>query len=291
MPIFEIKNKIKSLKNTEQITKALEIIAATRQKQYYSNLRNHRFARNALRQKLVDIQSFLEKSVSPEEKSPYFKINSSNRALIISVMSKRGLCGALNSKLLSSLINHKSILEKNGLKVEIICVNRMSRRYLRGLSENIITFFDKLSENPSYDEVYPLLDMIKSGYNEEKYKEVYISYPEFITIGQYVCRISQVLPINLTDNSSTKKEIAGTYIIEPSPLKVLNEIAELYLELEIMEALLSTIASENAARMISMKKANDNIKGITGSLLLDYNKSRQSQITRQVSEIVAGTVT
>lgn len=298
MQLNELKAKINSITNTGKVTKALELIAATKQRKNQINLKNSRYARNALKENLNNLYDDIIRSIAYEELPYFFKNNEeSNKVLIICVMSKRGLCGSLNSKLFYSIIKLKDKLQEQKLSVEFISINRMAQVYLSSFKENIKAYFNNISENPSYDEVLPLISFIIDKYEDKTYKQIYIAYSEFIKTGIFKPTINQILPIQInqekelnTNNqiNQTTEKLNSILLIEPNPLEVLTKISKLYLEFEIFEAILSSIASENTARMISMKKATDNISSLKNKLILRMNKLRQAKITRQVSEVIAG---
>lgn len=292
MQINELKTKINSITNTGKVTKALELIAATKQRKNQINLKNSRYARDALKINLNNLYEDILRSVSIEELPIFFKTNEeSNKSLIICVMSKRGLCGSLNSKLFYSILKLKDQLQEQNIAVEFISINRMAQVYLSSFKENIKAYFNNISENPSYDEVLPLISFVIDKHKNKTYKQIYIAYSEFIKTGEFKPTINQILPIKITqqDNKQTKEETLNPILlIEPNPLEVLTKLSELYIQFEIFEAILSSTASENTARMISMKKATDNIATLKNKLTLQMNKLRQAKITQQVSEIIAG---
>lgn len=290
MTLYDLKRKINSIKSTGQVTKALQIIAATKQKRIQKKLVNSRYMLNALRNNLIKIQRDLENSVSIDELPIFFKSNGVSRALIITVMSQKGLCGGLNSKLFYKVMRLKSELKKKKIKVDFISINKMAQKYLSNSNQNIKAYFDHIPEIPTYDDIVPIIDLIKDLYNNKQYGWIYLSYSNFIKTGIYEAKITQLLPLNLSGHKNTitsQHYNHNVYLIEPSPLETLKVICDLYIELEIFEAILSSSASENTARMLSMKKATDNIKNLTEKFTLELNKIRQAKVTQQACEITA----
>ncbi len=292
---YDLKNKINSTKNTGQVTKALQIVAASKQKKTQDNLKNSRFLRDGLKELIANISNQIvnSKAITLTELPLFFRTNvNSNKVLIINVMSQRGLCGSLNTKLFYKILKLKKEIENEGKTVDFISVNRLAQKFLKSFKENIIAFFGEIKETPDLDEVMPIIDLVKDKFNE--YNKVYLAYSKFVKTGFYEPELIQLLPIDLntvnenhTLNSNFVNGSGAQYIIEPDPFTVLENLSNLYIDLEIYEAVLSNIASENTARMISMKKATDNIKTIVDNLTLKLNKERQAKITQQVAEISA----
>lgn len=288
---YDLKNKINSTKNTGQVTKALQIVAASKQKKTQDNLRNSRYLRDGLKNLIKKISEQIAKSnaVTQSELPQFFAANQeSNKILIVNVMSQRGLCGSLNTKLFYKILKLKKEVESEGKTVEFISVNRLAQKFLRSFKENIIAFFGEIGETPDLDQVMPIIDLVKDKSIE--YNKVYLAYSKFVRTGVYEPELIQLLPIDLNAKSEVSSENTSQtaqYIIEPDPITVLANLSNLYIDLEIYEAVLSNIASENTARMISMKKATDNIKTIVDNLTLKLNKERQAKITQQVAEISA----
>jgi len=283
---YDLKNRINSTKNTGQVTKALQIVGASKQKKTQDNLKNSRFLRNGLKSTMQKIANDLAKSVTPIDLPKFFNENTeSNKVLIINVMSSRGLCGGLNSKLFYKILKLKAKVESEGKKVDFISVNKISQKFLRNFNESIIAFFGEITQSPDLEEIRALINMVKTEYSN--YSKVYLAYSDFIKTGIYEPKIMQLLPINFEAKEQRNTPLTAQYLIEPNPLMVIERLANFYIDLELYEAILSNIASENTARMISMKKATDNIKSLVDGLTLKLNKERQAKITQQVAEISA----
>ncbi|BDQ04784.1 MAG: hypothetical protein KatS3mg084_0302 [Candidatus Dojkabacteria bacterium] len=288
---YELKNRINTVKNTGQVTKALKIVAAAKQKKSQTNLKNSRYIRDALQKIIAQIRKELGNAIEKNYLPLLFIPNlESNKVLMVTVMSKRGLCGPLNSKLFYKILLKKSELEGKGYHVHFISVNKLAQKFLRNFNEDVIAFFSDISENPSLDDVSPIINLVKESYT--KYRYVFLCYSDFVKSGIYEQKINQLLPIDLPENSNDNHDknrnlLYSQYIIEPDPVYVLDQMSNLYVDLEIYEAILSSIASENTARMISMSKATDNIQKLVYQLTLKLNKERQARITKQVAEISA----
>jgi F-type H+-transporting ATPase subunit gamma len=280
--LLDLRNKINSTKNTGQITKALQMVSAARQKKAQDFLNNSRFLRIGIREMMGEVQKIQNTDSESGKLSPWFSSNkSSDKALIISIMSQRGLCGSMNSSLFFEILKFKKNLGKN---VEFISVNKVAQKYLKNFEEPIISYFTDIKENPDLDYVLPISDFVKDRFSE--YESVYIAYTNFIKSGIFEPKIVKLLPIEQAIGDG-KTENKIDYSVEPDPYTLLNSLANLFIDFEIYEAILSNQAAEHSARMIAMKKATDNVKEIVKDLTLTMNKARQAKITQAVAEISA----
>lgn len=288
--LLDLKLKINSTKNTGQITKALEMVSASKQKKAQDFLKNSRHVRNGIRKIINEISSQLSEDekqshggIAKYELPLFFQQKEGKKALIISVMSGRGLCGSLNSNLFYEIVRKKKALETQGLATSFVSINKLSQRYLRTFKENIIAYFSEIPDNPDLDLVLPIVNLVREKYSE--YREIYLAYSDFVKTGTYYPKIIRLLPIetDIHPNTSNNKD----YIIEPDPVEILEALSEQYVRMEIYESVLSSRASEHTARMIAMKKASDNVKSLVKTLTLKLNKERQAKITQQVAEISA----
>ncbi len=292
--LLDLKIKINSTKNTGQITKALEMVSAARQKKAQDFLTNSRFLRTGVRELMTNIAEVIKldtkselESASQRELPKFFRKTNSDKILIVSVMSKKGLCGSLNSNLFYEILKLKNAVKK---EVDFISVNRLSQKYLRNFKEDIIAFYGEIPENPDLDNISPLINYIKEHFSE--YEEIYIAYSDFIKSGVSKPKLLKLLPIDsipehVLINDTSERKPYLEYSIEPDPITVLDSLSNLYIDLEIYESILSSQSSEHSARMIAMKKATDNVKNMVTSLTLKLNKERQAKITQQMGEISA----
>lgn len=280
--LLDLKTKINSTKNTGQITKALEMVSAARQRKAQDFLNNSRYLRAGIRELMSSIAKSLHHDPDVNSDLPkFFKKNNTGKILVVSVMSQKGLCGSLNANLFFEIVKLKRSTKK---QVDFITVNKLAQKYLKSFKGNIRAYFSEIPESPELDSVMPLINYVKENY--EEYDEVYLAYSNFIKSGMFKPRLVKLLPIDevsATDTHSPHLE----YAIEPDPLSVLDALSNLYIDLEIYEAILSAQASEHSARMIAMKKATDNVKTLVDSLTLKLNKERQAKITQQMAEISA----
>ncbi|MCX8035317.1 MAG: ATP synthase F1 subunit gamma [Candidatus Dojkabacteria bacterium] len=288
--LLNIQNKIRATKNTGQLTKALEMISVTKQKKAREYLIFNSAIRDGIR-KIINQLYFQEKlnNLDNEILPKYFRKNteSSKKHLILLIMSQRGLCGSINTLLIQKLINYKeNILSKNkNIKFDIIKVNKYAQKISRSLNYNIVAYFDNINDLPSIEDTLPISDLVKKLYDE--YETIHIAYTQFVKPGQTTPVVRPILPINVSTGWEENYLSSTPYIIEPNPITVLEEIARLYIDLEIYYAILTSQASEHTSRMIAMKKASDNAKNLVKTLTLLYNKERQAKITKQTIEITS----
>jgi F-type H+-transporting ATPase subunit gamma len=288
--LLDLKNKINSTKNTGQITKALEMVSAARQRKAQDFLNNSRFLRAGIRELMANISGALQIDSDSEfqaarqtEFPRFFRTQKTVKILVISVMSQRGLCGALNSNLFFEILKLKRHTKQ---QIDFISVNKLAQKYLKNFKENVIAYFADFKENPDIDQVMPLISYVKEHFDE--YEAIYIAYSDFVKSGIFKAKISKLLPIeNVATTTADEKKEYLEFSIEPDPLTLLDSISGLYIDLEIYEAVLASQASEHSARMIAMKKATDNVKTMVSTLTLKLNKERQAKITQQMAEISA----
>jgi F-type H+-transporting ATPase subunit gamma len=291
--LLDLKSKINSTKNTGQITKALEMVSAARQRKANEFLNNSRFLRTGVREMMSNVAKAMQldskselKAASQQELPAYFQTRETGKILVISVMSQKGLCGSLNANLFFEIVKLKRSTTK---QVDFVSVNKLAQKYLKGFKENIKAYFAAIPENPDLDQVMPLIEYVKENFSE--YEEIYLAYSNFVKSGIFKPKLIKLLPIEEIaapqSSETTEKKAHLEYSIEPDPVTVLNALSGLYIDLEIYEAILSSQASEHSARMIAMKKATDNVKTLVESLTLKLNKERQAKITQQMAEISA----
>ncbi|MFW5720391.1 MAG: ATP synthase F1 subunit gamma [Candidatus Dojkabacteria bacterium] len=285
---LDLKNRRRSTVNTGQITKALEMVSAARQKKAQEFLDNSRYLRIGICDLIHQISLdaiHLADQASRDTELRFFSRPESNRMLVITIMSQRGLCGSLNTGLFYHIAKLKRLHQDK--EFEFISINKSAQRYLKNFNARIISCFDNIKENPDINDLYAIIAYVKDRAHE--YDTVFLAYSDFIKSGVFEPRVTQLLPIRpqvpASDETSEPEKLA--YTIEPDPVRVLASLANLYIDLALYEAALSSQAAEHSARMIAMKKASDNAHEMVQKLTLEMNKARQATITRQMAEIAA----
>ena len=288
----EIKRRIKSVKSTKKITKAMELVAASKMKRAISKTLSSRLYASYSWELLTSLSERMD-----DITHKFFQKNSNtDRYLIVLITSNRGLCGGYNSQVIKKAI--ASI--KNGLsseKVDIITVGKKGDSAMRRTGQNIIASFTEMPDNVSLRDILPLSTYLTNEFKEEKYSRVYIAYTDFVSALTQKPAVRKILPIskeelikvidgNLKEKAKTQKEIP--YLFEGDIHKLLDDLAEKLVRMQIYQMLLESNASEQSSRMVAMKNANEAAGEMIDDLTLVFNKARQAGITREISEISAG---
>lgn len=279
----DIRGQIKSIKNTQKITKAMEMVAASKMRRAQNNMQEGRpYAENILR-----MVSHLA-GANSEGAHPFFtERDEVNKVGYIIISTDRGLCGGLNINLFKTVLKHMHGEEKAGRKIEASVFGRKGNAFLSRMGVPIVTAVEGYGDNPAlHDLIGGVSDMIKA-YREGKVDRVYIAGNLFVNTMTQQPKVLQLLPAKIDDDQVTPSH-HWDYIYEPSVAELLDTIAHRYIESLIKQTVLENIACEMSARMIAMKSASDNAGGLIEELQLKYNKARQAAITQELTEIVAG---
>lgn len=279
----EIKNKIKSINNTEKITHAMQILSATKMKKAQNNMKAARPFTSAI----IELISNLAYNCNNAHDFLIPRTNNNMGLLIIS--SDRGLCGGLNINLFRKC-NHyiKSWQDEHkGSYITIGTIGEKAKIFVNSkLKINIIASQEKIGEKPKIQQLIGIVKVLIQEYMQKRIDSLYIAYNEFVTTIKQTPIIKQLLPIEPIDLKH--KKLPTEYIFESNMDQLLDLLLNRYIESLIYQSLLENIASEESARMLAMKNASDNAKQIIEDLNLSYNKERQMLITKEISEIVSG---
>ncbi len=278
----EIRLKIQSVKNTQKITKAMEMVAASKMRKTQDRmLRAIPYAK-----KIQDVISHVARSHA-EFTHPFMKTREIKRVGYIIVSTDRGLCGGLNSNLLKATL--KSIKQNldAGINVELCLIGSKAMAFFKRMGGNVVATANNLGDAPTITNLIGVIKVMLDAYLEERIDALYLCSNEFISTMRQEPRIQQVLPLIASEDTELKHH--WDYIYEPDNAhELLGKLLERYAESQIYRAVIENIASEQAARMLAMRSATDNASELIGNLQLAYNKARQAAITRELSEIVAG---
>lgn len=297
----EIKRRIKSVKNTKKITKAMELVAASKMKRAVANtLASRPYAKYSW-EILTSIANSTEKITHP-----FFEEREVVRVLVVLITSNRGLCGSYNAqvikKAISGLMNFDG---KDEVKIDILTIGKKGDSAMRRVGQDIVASFIDLPENISSIDVVPISDFILSEYSREKYDKVLVAYTDFISALTQKANLKQILPIskdslkevieNLnishteTPEKSKLKEKSIDYLFEGGTRdEIAGILARKLTRMQIYQMLLESNASEQSARMVAMKNASEASGEMIDELTLMFNKARQAGITKEISEISAG---
>ncbi|MDP3785504.1 MAG: F0F1 ATP synthase subunit gamma [Undibacterium sp.] len=280
----EIRGKIKSVENTKKITKAMEMVAASKMRKAQERMR----AARPYSEKIRAITANLSKA-NPEYTHPFMVPQTqSKKAGLIVVTTDKGLCGGLNTNVLRVVTNKMRELEGQGLKVEAVAIGNKGLGFLNRVGVPVLSHVVQLGDTPHLDKLIGPVKLLLDAYQEGKIDAVYLSYTRFINTMKQEPVLEQLLPLTADRLAKTEGSHSWDYIYEPDAASVIDELLIRYVEALIYQAVAENMASEQSARMVAMKSASDNAGSVIGELKLIYNKTRQAAITKELSEIVAG---
>jgi F-type H+-transporting ATPase subunit gamma len=280
----EIRGKIKSVENTKKITKAMEMVAASKMRKAQDRMRHAR----PYSDKVRNIASHLAEA-NPEYTHPFLiKSDVSKTVGIIVVTTDKGLCGGLNTNVLRLVTNKMRELEGQGLKVEAVAIGNKGLGFLHRIGAKIVSQATQLGDTPHLDKLIGPVKVLLDAYQEGKLDAVYLCYTKFINTMKQEPMLEQLLPLSSDRMKADKDSYSWDYLYEPDAQTVIDELLVRYVEALIYQAVAENMASEQSARMVAMKAASDNAGNVISELKLVYNKTRQAAITKELSEIVAG---
>ncbi|MDG5978188.1 F0F1 ATP synthase subunit gamma [Hydrogenophaga taeniospiralis CCUG 15921] len=279
----EIRGKIKSVENTKKITKAMEMVAASKMRKAQDRMR----AARPYAEKVRQITGNLSRA-NPEYTHPFMQINTAKAAGFVVVTTDKGLCGGLNTNVLRAVTNQLKDLQSQGVSAEAVAIGNKGLGFLNRIGAKVVSSVTGLGDTPHLDKLIGPVKVLLDAYTEGRINAVYVCYTKFINTMKQESVIEQLLPLN----ASTLQDGAGgrdwDYIYEPDAPAVIDELLLRYVEAQVYQAVAENMASEQSARMVAMKAATDNAGSVIGELKLVYNKTRQAAITKELSEIVAG---
>jgi len=282
----EIRTKIKSVQNTRKITKAMEMVAASKMRKAQERMRQAR----PYGDKIRNIAAHLAHA-NPEYRHPYLVQKGDRKDIgVLVVTSDKGLCGALNTNVLRLVTQKAKDLAEQGATVQYTAIGNKALGFLQRVRANVVSHVVGLGDRPHLDALVGPVKVQIDDYIAGKIGGVYIVYTRFINTMKQEPVVEQLLPLpaeRLAKDSRAARQ-NWDYMYEPDAKAVLDQLLRRYLEALIFQALAENIASEQSARMVAMKSASDNASSVIDDLTLVYNKSRQAAITKELSEIVGG---
>jgi F-type H+-transporting ATPase subunit gamma len=279
----EIRGKIKSVENTKKITKAMEMVAASKMRKAQDRMRHAR----PYSEKVRNIAANLGKA-NPEYRHPFMRVNDAKAVGFIVVTTDKGLCGGMNTNVLRAVTAKLRELQDQGHSTQAVAIGTKGLGFLNRIGAKVVSHVTQLGDTPHLEKLIGPVKVLLDQYAEGKLSAVYLSYTRFINTMKQEPVVERLLP--LTDESM--KPDAGQpgwdYIYEPDAATVIDELLLRYVEALVYQAVAENMASEQSARMVAMKSATDNAGNVIAELRLVYNKTRQAAITKELSEIVAG---
>jgi F-type H+-transporting ATPase subunit gamma len=278
----EIRVKIKSVQNTRKITKAMEMVAASKMRKAQERMRHAR----PYAEKIRNVAAHLSHA-NPEYRHPFLVDRDSvKRVGIIVVTTDKGLCGALNTNVLRMTLNQYKEWQAQGEEMEVCALGNKGLGFMQRLGANIVSQAVQLGDRPQMEKLIGAIKIMLDGYVEDRFDRLLISYTRFVNTMKQEPVIEQLLP--LSGERMGAPEGTWDYLYEPDAQAVLEQILTRYIEAIIFQAVAENMASEQSARMVAMKAASDNAATLIDELTLVYNKNRQAAITKELSEIVGG---
>ena len=278
----EIRTKIKSVQNTRKITKAMEMVAASKMRKAQQRMR----AARPYAEKIRTVAAHMSHA-NPEYRHPFLvERDSVKRVGIIVVTSDKGLCGGLNTNVLRMALAMMREWEGEGETFEVCAIGNKGFGFMQRLKANLVSHVIGLGDTPHMDKLIGAVKVMLNGYTEDRFDRLVIFYTKFLNTMKQEPVMEQLLP--LSGEKMGAPEGLWDYIYEPDAKAVIDQVLTRYIEALIYQAVSENIASEQSARIVAMKAASDNAGNVIGELQLIYNKSRQAAITKELSEIVGG---
>ncbi|NNM81247.1 MAG: F0F1 ATP synthase subunit gamma [Burkholderiales bacterium] len=278
----EIRTKIKSVQNTQKITRAMEMVAAAKMRKAQERMRTAR----PYGEKIRNVAAHMSRA-HPEYTHPFMgERSNSGRVGVILVTSDKGLCGGLNTNVQRLVLGKIKAWDQEKVQIDAVAIGNKGLGFLQRLKAIVVSSVTGIGDTPHLDMLIGPVKVMLDAYAEGKLDALYVFYTKFVNTMKQEPVMEQLLPL-----ASEKLEGAtGTwdYIYEPDAQSIIDQTLRRYIEALIYQAVAENMASEQSARMVAMKAASDNAGNVIGELKLIYNKSRQASITKELAEIVAG---
>jgi len=278
----EIRTQIKSIQNTQKITRAMEMVAASKMRRAQDRMR----ASRPYADKMVNVIAHLAQAHS-EYKSTYMIEREVKRIGYIIISSDRGLCGGLNSNLFRTTVTDMAEWDKKNVEIDMCTIGSKASGFFKRLKGNLLANTSHLGDAPRLDELLGAIKVMLDAYESGEIDRLFIANNIFVNTMTQQPKVIQLLPISAPEKDA-EIEHHWDYIYEPESRTVLDALLMRYIESLVYQGVVENIACEQAARMIAMKSASDNAGDLIDDLNLSYNKARQGAITQELSEIVAG---
>lgn len=283
----EIRGKIKSVENTKKITKAMEMVAASKMRKAQDRMR----AARPYSDKIRNIATNLGKA-NPEYTHAFMQSNDAKTSGFIVVTTDKGLCGGMNTNVLRSVTGKLRDLQAAGVSAQAVAIGNKGLGFLNRVGAKVVSHATQLGDTPHLDKLIGPVKVLLDAYVKGEVNAVYLCYTKFINTMKQEPVVQQLLPLSAAqmeaESQASGSHHAWDYIYEPDAQAVIDDLLTRYVEALVYQAVAENMASEQSARMVAMKAATDNAGSVIGELKLVYNKTRQAAITKELSEIVAG---
>ena len=277
----EIRTKIASVKNTQKITKAMQMVAA-------SKLRRTQLIMEASRPYAERIRTVVGhlNEANPDYKHPFLQTREVKRVGYIVVSTDRGLCGSLNVNMFREMLGALREWKHQGVEVDLCIIGAKAMSYFRRLRTNIVATTSHVGEKPKLADLVGAITSMTGAYEKGEIDRLFLVHSVYVNTMSQVPKISTLLPVEPMDRDELQAH--WDYIYEPSARELLDNVLDRYLESQVYRAVVENVACEMAAKMVAMKAATENAGKFIDQLQLDYNKARQAAITQEIAEIVGG---
>lgn len=279
----EIRNKIGSVKSTQKITKAMEMVAASKMRRSQEAMQATRPYAETMRKVIGHVAN-----ANLEYRHPYLEEREAKRVGYIIVSTDRGLCGGLNINLFKKAMLDMKDWSAKGVDVELAIVGSKATAFFNNSGAKVAAQVSGLGDSPSLEDLIGSVTVMLKKYDEGELDRLYVVYNHFVNTMVQQPTIDQLLPLPKSDSEEMQRKHSWDYIYEPEPKPLLDTLLMRYIESQVYHGVVENLACEQASRMIAMKSATDNASDLIDELELVYNKARQSAITQELSEIVSG---
>jgi len=277
----EIRTKIGSVKNTQKITKAMEMVAASKLRRTQTRMQETR----PYADKIRTVIGHLYKA-NPEYRHPFLVERETKRVGYIVITTDRGLCGGLNVNTFRMLLNEMKEWRDKGVEVDLCLIGAKGVQFFRSLKVNVVGAATHLGEDPKVADLIGSIKIMLDSYTDGKIDQLFLMHSRFVNTMSQQPTIATLIPVEAVDADDLPQH--WDYIYEPDAVELLDSVLERYIESQVYRGTVENVACEMAAKMVAMKSATDNAGKLIDQLQLDYNKARQAAITQEISEIVGG---
>ena len=280
----EIRTKIKSVENTKKITKAMEMVAASKMRKAQERMRMARPYSEKVRQIAANLGR-----VNPEYEHPFMLTHPEAKvAGLVVITTDKGLCGGMNTNVLRLVTNQLREAQNQGLSTEVVAIGNKGLGFMNRIGAKVVSHATALGDTPHLEKLIGPVKVMLDAYMQGRLSSVQLCYTRFINTMRQEAVVQQLLPLKAETLETGAPGYDWDYLYEPDAQTVIDELLVRYIESQVYQAVAENMASEQSARMVAMKAATDNAGSVISELKLIYNKTRQAGITKELSEIVAG---
>jgi F-type H+-transporting ATPase subunit gamma len=279
----EIRSKIRSVKNMQKITKAMEMVAASKIRKAQDQMEASRPYAERIRRVVGHLAH-----ANPDYKHPWLVDREVTRVGYIIISTDRGLCGGLNINMFKTVIGELQQWQGKNIEVDLALVGAKAVQFFRRLGGNVVGTATHLGDKPQINDLIGSIKIMLDSYSDGKIDRLFLVHNEFVSTMSQVPTVKSILPVSAIDLGDEALQKHWDYIYEPDAVELLDDVLMRYIESQVYRGAVENFASEMAAKMVAMKSATDNAGDIIKDLQLAYNKARQASITQEISEIVGG---